>query len=145
MSEIKQPVIKADGLQRKLAGGATPPAASAEPKAASGNVVKKKATAATKKKVVRKKAASGTITASPVKKTVAAEAASAASSTPARAQSAPAKNPRAKAALSGEARQRMISEAAYLISLKRHAGAAGPEADWLYAETVIDMVFDIAD
>ena len=47
--------------------------------------------------------------------------------------------------MSREARQRMISEAAYLISLKRHAGLHGPDADWLYAETVIDLVFDIAD
>ena len=39
----------------------------------------------------------------------------------------------------------MINDAAYLISLKRHAGLNGPDADWLYAETVIDMAFDIKD
>ena len=137
MPEIKHPSVKADSVQRNVAGVA-PAAKPAEP---ARKAVKKKAAAPAKKRVTRKKAAAGE------KKPPAAAkpSAAAASSSVASTASAPKSNPGTKPALSGDARQRMISEAAYLISLKRHAGATGPDADWLFAETVIDMVFDSAD
>jgi len=154
MPETKQPAIKASGLQPNVTGMATPgmPAANkheastgkgSKQKAAAP--AKQKAAAPAKKKVTRKKAAPAAKKASPGKKTVSAEAASSPSSNPASTVSAPASRPGAKPALSRDARQRMIGEAAYLISLKRHAGVAGPDADWLYAETVIDLVFDSTD
>jgi hypothetical protein len=39
----------------------------------------------------------------------------------------------------------MIGDAAYLISLKRAPWQGSPETDWMSAETVIDMIFDVAD
>ena len=101
-----------------------------------------KAAAPARKKVARKKAATGARKTSPGKKTAGAEAASLSASG---GGSRKAVTAAGRPSLSRDARQRMIGEAAYLISLKRHAGLTGPEADWLYAETVIDLVFDITD
>jgi hypothetical protein len=137
MPEIKHPSVKADSVQRNVAGVA--------PEAPSRKTAKKKAAAPAKKRVTRKKAAAGEKKPPAAGKAPRGAAAAAASSSVAPMASAPKTNPGTKPALSSDARQRMISEAAYLISLKRHAGAAGPEADWLFAETVIDMVFDSAD
>ena len=50
----------------------------------------------------------------------------------------------AKPVLAPDERQRMISEAAYLISLRRDPAVGGPDSDWICAETVIDMIFDLA-
>jgi hypothetical protein len=146
MPEIKHPGVKAAGLQHNAAGVASPAVpAAAKSETPARKVAKKKAAAPVKKKVARKKAATSAKKPSAGKRTVSTEAASQPSSSPASMRASAATNPGAKPALSRDARQRIIGEAAYLISLKRHAGAAGPEADWLYAETVIDMVFDIAD
>lgn len=49
-----------------------------------------------------------------------------------------------KPVLAPEARQRMIGEAAYLISQRRDPAVGSPETDWISAETVIDMIFDVA-
>lgn len=141
MPEIKHPSVKADSVQPNVAGVAP----AAKPEAPSRKTAKKKAAAPAKKRVTRKKAAAGEKKPPAAGKAPRGAAAAAASSSVAPMASAPKTNPGTKPALSSDARQRMISEAAYLISLKRHAGAAGPEADWLFAETVIDMVFDSAD
>lgn len=96
--------------------------------------VTKKAPAAAKKKVARKKSA-------PAAKKKAAR------KSPAGTASAAAmtKTNSAKPLISREERQRMVGEAAYLISLKRHPDQGSPDSDWLSAETVIDMIFDVAD
>ena len=96
-----------------------------------------------KKKVARKKAASGSKRAPAGTKTVSANAAS--GSVPTSVGASHSGTAATKPALSRDARQRIIGEAAYLISLKRQAGLSGPEADWLFAETVIDLVFDTTD
>jgi len=119
--------------------------AAAKPEAAARKTADKTVAATSKKKVARKKAATSTKKASAGKKTVSADAASVAVSSPVSSGGSRAASAAAKPALSREGRQRMIGEAAYLISLKRHAGLAGPEADWLYAETVIDLVFATED
>lgn len=143
MPDLKQPAVKADGLMRNTTGIATPAADSEGP----GRKASKKKSAAPAKKRVARKKVSGAATA---KKTSGKKAAAAAANpepaqSPAPQVSAPSQKASARPTLSGQARQRTISEAAYLISLKRQAGANGPEADWLYAETVIDMLFDRTD
>jgi len=52
---------------------------------------------------------------------------------------------RQKPTITREDRQRMICEAAYLISSKRPPYSGSPEIDWVQAEAVIDMVFDATD
>jgi len=146
MPEIKQPPVKAHGLQRNVTGMATPAEpAPAKPEAAGRKVAKTKTAGPAKKKVARNKTAGAAKKASPASQRVSTAAATTPSSSPASKVSASATKSATKPALSPDARQRMISEAAYLISLKRHAGAGGPDADWLYAETVIDLAFDIED
>ena len=51
----------------------------------------------------------------------------------------------AKPVISQQQRQQMIGDAAYLISLKRAPWQGSPETDWMAAETVIDMIFDVND
>lgn len=51
----------------------------------------------------------------------------------------------ARPVISQQQRQQMIGDAAYLISLKRAPWQGSPETDWMSAETVIDMIFDVAD
>lgn len=147
MSDLKQPTVKADGLMRNVTGVASTVAPAATERDAPARKASKKKSAAPAKKPVTRKKVTGS-----AKKPAAAKKAAGTVTSPEQPASSPAPQasaapgaPAAKAVLSGEARQRMISEAAYLISIKRHAGANGPEADWLYAETVIDMVFDRAD
>lgn len=48
-----------------------------------------------------------------------------------------------KPLISIEQRHSMISNAAYLLSLKRDPCNGCPDADWLNAETVIDMLYDV--
>lgn len=141
MPESKHPSVKADSMQRNIAGAVAPPAA--KPKTPAGKTAKKEGAPVAKKKIARKKAATSAKRASPGTKTVSADAAS--GSVPASVGASRAAAAATKPALSRDARQRIIGEAAYLISLKRQAGLSGPEADWLFAETVIDLVFDTTD
>jgi len=143
MPEIKHPSVKADSVQRNIAGAGSPAAAKA--KTPAGKTAKKEGTPVAKKKVARKKAATSAKSASPGTKTVSADEASGSASVPTSVGASRAAAAAAKPALSRDARERIIGEAAYLISLKRQAGLGGPEADWLFAETVIDLVFDITD
>lgn len=141
MSDLKQPTLKADGLMRNVTGAASPATTAATERKPG----KKKSAAPVKKKVARKKVAATAKVSSPGNKAARASTLpEPAANTAAQVPAAPAPSS-ARPALSGDERQRMISEAAYLISLKRHAGANGPEADWLFAETVIDMVFGRTD
>lgn len=48
-----------------------------------------------------------------------------------------------KPLISIEQRHSMISNAAYLLSLKRDPCNGCPDADWVNAETVIDMLYDV--
>jgi hypothetical protein len=115
-------------------GSTAPASAAAQQQPAAGKKpARKKAAASEQKKTTRKRATAGAA------KTAASKTTAAANPAPAATAS------EGKSALSSGERQRMINDAAYLISLKRHAGANGPDADWLYAETVIDMVFDTTD
>lgn len=50
-----------------------------------------------------------------------------------------------KPVISQRQRQQMIGDAAYLISLKRDPWQGSPHSDWVAAETVIDMFFDVTD
>jgi hypothetical protein len=143
MPEIKQPSVKADSMQRNIAGAGSP--AAAKPKTPAGKTAKKEAAPVAKKKVARKKPATSAKRASPGPNTKPVSADAASGSVPTAVGASPAGTAATKPALSRDARQRIIGEAAYLISLKRHAGLSGPEADWLFAETVIDLVFDITD
>lgn len=156
MPEIKQPTIKGGGLPRNVTNMATPvtpPPAEREkpaPKLASKEaptqkvvtqkVVPQKAAAPARKKTVRKKPAAAPKKTSAASKTARTPAAASAGKSVPRAAAA-----QTRPTLSRDARQSMINDAAYLISVKRHAGVDGPEADWLYAETVVDMAFDIKD
>lgn len=139
MPESKHPSVKADSMQRNIAGAVASPAA--KPKTPAGKTAKKEGAPVAKKKIARKKAATSAKRASPGTETVSADAGSVPASVGAPRADAAATKP----ALSRDARQRIIGEAAYLISLKRQAGLSGPEADWLFAETVIDLVFDTSD
>ena len=51
----------------------------------------------------------------------------------------------ARPVISPQQRQQMIGDAAYLISLKRAPWQGSPDTDWMSAETVIDMIFDVVD
>ena len=137
MPESKQPKVKAQSYNPGAAGGigsaSSKPAAAQQAPAAGKKPAGKKAGASEQKKTTRNKVQSGAT------KTAAAKTTAATS--PARAPAAAEK----KSVVSSGERQRMINDAAYLISLKRHAGADGPHADWLYAETVIDLVFNTTD
>ncbi len=42
-------------------------------------------------------------------------------------------------------RERMISEAAFVISQNRDPHVGGPEIDWLQAEAVIDLIFSASE
>lgn len=146
MSDLKQPTLKADGLMRNVTGvpSKVAPAATGSD-APTRKASKKKSAAPAKKPVARKKVTGSAKKPAAGKKAGDTATSPEPASIPAPQDAAAPQAPAAKPVLSGEARQRMISQAAYLISMKRHAGANGPEADWLYAETVIDMVFDRTD
>ena len=51
----------------------------------------------------------------------------------------------ARPVITQQQRQQMIGDAAYLISLKRAPWQGDPDTDWMSAETVIDMIFDVND
>ena len=50
-----------------------------------------------------------------------------------------------KPSITLDERQRLIGEAAYVISLKRDPNSGDPAVDWIQAEAVIDMIFTPAD
>jgi hypothetical protein len=143
MPEIKQPSVKADSMRRNIAGAGSP--AAAKPSTPAGKTAKKEGAPVVKKKIARKKAATSAKRASPGTKTKTVSADAASGSAPTSVDASRPAPAATRPALSRDARQRIIGEAAYLISLKREAGLSGPEADWLFAETVIDLVFDITD
>ena len=110
---------------RPVSTASEKPAAATTPSVAAKKKAAPKKTAAVKKKsVTRKQAAAVAKKQAPGKK---------ASPSPARP------------VISQQQRQQMIGDAAYLISLKRAPWQGSPETDWMSAETVIDMVFDVAD
>jgi len=49
-----------------------------------------------------------------------------------------------KIMIANDQRQKIIGEAAYLISLKRDQGEDNLLQDWVQAETVIDMLFEVS-
>jgi hypothetical protein len=61
------------------------------------------------------------------------------------AAAAPSAGKGAKPVITQQQRQQMIGDAAYLISLKRAPWQGSPDSDWICAETVVDMIFDVAD
>jgi hypothetical protein len=129
MPETKQPKVKAQGFQPRAAGGVASASATGKTQPAAATA-RKAAVQADQKKTPRKRA---TTTATGTRKT---------ESKKPEAESA---TPAAKSKLSSDERHRLITNGAYLISLKRHAGASGADADWLFAETIIDMVFEPKD
>ena len=111
-----------------------PAAASAAAESAKKKAVPKKTAASRKKKVATKKAP---LTAK--KKTVGRKT----GGSTAPSTSSPANGE--KPVISQRQRQQMIGDAAYLISLKRPPWQGSPDTDWVSAETVIDMIFDVKD
>lgn len=111
-----------------------PAAATATPGSAKKKAVSKKTTASKKKNVARKQP----LTAAKKKTTSKTAAGS-----PAGPASSPANG--AKPVISQQQRQQMIGDAAYLISLKRNPWQGNPDIDWMSAETVIDMIFEVDD
>jgi hypothetical protein len=103
----------------------------------------KKPAAATTPGVAAKKKAAPKKAAAVKKKSVTRKQATAVAK-----KQAPGKNAApspARPVISQQQRQQMIGDAAYLISIKRAPWQGSPETDWMSAETVIDMVFDVAD
>ena len=111
-----------------------PAAAATTPGSAKKTAVTKKTAAAKKKSVVRKQAPPA------AKKKVTSKKAAASPARP-----APSSAKWAKPVISPQQRQQMIGDAAYLISLKRAPWQGDPHTDWMSAETVIDMIFDVDD
>jgi hypothetical protein len=117
--------------------------------------VKAKSTAKKKKKVVVKSATSKKKTpavkakGSVKKKAVAKASSSSKKKTVARKKTTKSSVEKkklngSKILISGDERHRMICEAAYLVSLKRNHGTSSQEMDWIHAETVIDMLFEVS-
>jgi hypothetical protein len=97
-------------------------------------------TPAPKKKVAKKKVAKKKVAKKKaVKKKVAKK--TAVSKKAARKSSAPTAFE--KGSISAQERQELIGKAAYHISMRRHPCDGNMEGDWLAAEAVIDMLFDV--
>jgi hypothetical protein len=104
----------------------------------------KAATASKDTSATKKAASTGT------KKSAAAKKGKTASTTKAKAKG---ENPSwhsaggngSKPSITVDERQRLIGEAAYVISLKRDPNSGDPAVDWIQAEAVIDMIFTPAD
>ena len=99
-------------------------------------------TPAPKKKVAKKKTAKKT---APKKKVVAKKKAAPKKAVPKKKVTA-AKAPAAssvKLIISSAERLELIGKAAYFISTKRNPCEGGMESDWVAAEAVIDMLFEI--
>ena len=125
MAVRKKSTTDMNSESRPVSTASEKPAAAMIPSVAAKKKAAPKKTAAVKKKsVTRKQAAAVAKKQAPGKK---------ASPSPARP------------VISQQQRQQMIGDAAYLISLKRAPWQGSPETDWMSAETVIDMVFDVAD
>jgi hypothetical protein len=99
-------------------------------------------TPAPKKKVAKKKTAKKT---APKKKVVAKKKAAAKKAAPGKKVTAA----KSQAASSGKLqitpaeRMELISKGAYHISMKRHPCEGNMEGDWMAAEAVIDMLFEV--
>jgi len=100
---------------------AKPGAAVTTPGSAKKKTVTKKATVSKKKSVARKQAP------------------------PAANKKATSQKAASRPVISQQQRQQMIGDAAYLISLKRAPWQGNPDTDWMSAETVIDMIFNVDD
>jgi len=111
-----------------------PAAAATTPGPAKKKAASQKTTASKKKTVARKQAP-------PAAKKKATSKKAAASP----ARPAPSSANRTKPLISQQQRQQMIGDAAYLISVKRAPWQGDPDSDWMAAETVIDMIFDVVD
>ena len=51
----------------------------------------------------------------------------------------------AKPAITAQERERLVREAAFLLSMNRNPCDGSPSVDWRQAEAVIGMIFDIRD
>lgn len=98
------------------------------------------------KKVARKKSAA------PAKKTVAAKKSATTKKKVAKkkvakkgAAETTAAGDAGKATITSQARQDLIGKAAYFISQKRPPHQGDSHTDWLCAEAVIDMLYDVVD
>lgn len=98
---------------------------------ASDNPAPKKKVA--KKKVAKKKVAKKKV----IRKKVAKKAAASSKS------SATAPAPSGKRVISAVERQEMIGRAAYFISMRRNPCEGSMQGDWVAAEAVIDMLFEV--
>lgn len=117
----------------------------------SDSAVSEKSAAATAAPAAAKKKAAGKKTTASKRKRVASKQPLAAANQkatgkkpqnrPASAKASPTNG--AKPVISQQQRQQMIGDAAYLISLKRAPWLGNPDTDWMSAETVIDMIFDV--
>ncbi|MEJ2317165.1 MAG: DUF2934 domain-containing protein [Gammaproteobacteria bacterium] len=99
-------------------------------------------TPAPKKKVAKKKTAKKT---APKKKVVAKKKAIPKKAAP-KKKVAAAKSPAAsggKLSITPAERMELISKGAYLISMKRHPCDGNMESDWVAAEAMIDMLFEV--
>ena len=96
---------------------------------------------APKKKVAKKKTAKKTV---PKKKVVAKKKAAAKKAAPGKrvATKAPEASS-GKLQITAAARMELISKGAYHISMKRHPCEGNMEGDWMAAEAVIDMLFEV--
>jgi hypothetical protein len=99
-------------------------------------------TPAPKKKVAKKKSAKK---AAPKKKVVAKKRAAPKKAAPEKrvaTASAPAASG-GKLSITPAERMELISKGAYYISMKRHPCEGNMEGDWLAAEAMIDMLFEV--
>lgn len=98
-------------------------------------------TPAPKKKVAKKKAAAKKVASKSVKKKVARKKVAATKTLSPVKSSAPAAAGRR--VITPQERLELIGKAAYLISRKRQPHEGCMESDWVAAETVIDMLFEV--
>ena len=94
-------------------------------------------TPAPKKKVAKKKTAKKT---APKKKVVAKKKAAAKKAAPGKKVTAASPG---KLQITPAKRMELISKGAYHISMKRHPCEGDMEGDWMAAEAVIDMLFEV--
>jgi hypothetical protein len=134
MIERKKAPRKADTVHPSAKNAESPAIPTPQSASTKKKIVAKKASVANKKKLASEDAPTASRTAASRKNTLSRAAAS-----------LPAPSAASKPLVSREERERMIVEASYLISQRRHPSLGSPETDWLSAETVIDMIFEVAD
>jgi hypothetical protein len=98
-------------------------------------------TPAPKKKVAKKKVAAKKVASKSVKKKVAKKKVAATKTASPVRPSTPAASGRT--VISQQERLELIGKGAYLISRKRHPHEGCMDSDWVAAETVIDMLFEV--